>query len=447
MACLSAPVILRPGRTPIGDWRAIAGGAAVALDPVARLDVEAGRAALLAIEARRGPAEPGTVDRSSSLAEMLGTGDAHVPEGEARLFVGLKLASLAQGTAGIRWELLETMTRLLSEDVLPIVPEGGGDRVALSQLFALLTGMGAALHHGAKTAARDALRQAGIELPGLTAHERTILLSGTAPSLAALLGDLFTAERVFHAALIAAALAAHVDGRPLGLFHPASHRLHRQRGQMEVAATLRALLAGDDADTRPSDAATNADLSAVPRIGAAFDLLRQAGAILERAANGVSEDALVIWQSEETVAGIEDSTALALAADLIAMAVGTLGLSVARLANIDDELGARALSLAAENAAEAGSATLDLSGLARVRPLVRRLSTLVATALLAATRHLATPPEGALGAAWQRLRMAASPQGAMSGDDAEAAIADAVRSGRLADPAAIPFPTIGPPKP
>jgi hypothetical protein len=35
----------------------------------------------------------------------------------------------------------------------------------------------------------------------------------------------------------------------------------------------------------------------------------------------------------------------------------------------------------------------------------------------------------------------------MSGDDAEAAIADAVRSGRLADPAAIPFPTIGPPKP
>ena len=42
-------VELRPGLTPLADWRAIYRGAAVTLDPIARADVEAGRAALAAI--------------------------------------------------------------------------------------------------------------------------------------------------------------------------------------------------------------------------------------------------------------------------------------------------------------------------------------------------------------------------------------------------------------
>ena len=39
-------------------------------------------------------------------------------------------------------------------------------------------------------------------------------------------------------------------------------------------------------------------------MGACLDLLRQAGATLERAANAVTEDELVLWQSEEIVEGI-----------------------------------------------------------------------------------------------------------------------------------------------
>ena len=40
---VSAQVVLRPGRTPLADWRAFYGGATVELDPVARVDVEAGQ--------------------------------------------------------------------------------------------------------------------------------------------------------------------------------------------------------------------------------------------------------------------------------------------------------------------------------------------------------------------------------------------------------------------
>ena len=42
----SAAIELRPGVTPLADWRDVYRGAPLTLDPIARADVEAGRAAL-----------------------------------------------------------------------------------------------------------------------------------------------------------------------------------------------------------------------------------------------------------------------------------------------------------------------------------------------------------------------------------------------------------------
>ena len=41
----NAAIELRPGVTPLADWRDIYRGAPLTLDPIARADVEAGRAA------------------------------------------------------------------------------------------------------------------------------------------------------------------------------------------------------------------------------------------------------------------------------------------------------------------------------------------------------------------------------------------------------------------
>ena len=78
-----------------------------------------------------------------------------------------------------------------------------------------------------------------------------------------------------------------------------------------IAAAFHKLLGRDatpvgDADSAPSE------LTPV-RLGAALDLLRYAGATLERAARGVSEDRLVLWQSDEIVAGMGDLSSVALA--------------------------------------------------------------------------------------------------------------------------------------
>src|SRR6185503_6960596 len=131
-------------------------------------------------------------------------------------------------------------------------------------------------------------------------------------------------------------------------------------------------------------------LSAI-RQGAALDLLRYAGATLERAARGVSEDRLVLWQSDEIVAGTNDLSSVALASDLIALALRTIGdLSEARIAAAAE---ARASGSAAnENATglEARAAAFVAENRERARPAVWRLMAMEGvTALVVAIESLA----------------------------------------------------------
>ena len=52
---MTAAITLTPGRATLADWRAVAGGAAVRLDPAAMPAVEAGARAVKAIVARGEP--------------------------------------------------------------------------------------------------------------------------------------------------------------------------------------------------------------------------------------------------------------------------------------------------------------------------------------------------------------------------------------------------------
>ncbi len=321
-------IVLRPARTPLADWRAIHGGAAVALDPYARVDVEAGRAALATILSQNGLLPPlDLASKAPSVAEMVEARGALLPESELRLFSALKLAALAQGVSGVRWEVVEALAALLKRDLLPAVPEGANDRLALSHLFAALTGSGEIVDGGRVRPAAEILRDADMLPLSLDPRERSALLSGTELTLATTLSALFLAERVFQSALVAAALSALSVDHPDAAFHLSVHRLNRQRGQLDVATALRALAPHREAEepSAPAFDGANSDRGAIFRAGAALDLLRQAGALLERAANGISEDRLVLWQSEEMIAGVEDTTSLALAADLMAMSLATLG--------------------------------------------------------------------------------------------------------------------------
>lgn len=475
---MSGEIVLRPGRATLADWRAIYRGAPVSLDPVARADVEAGAAALQQILAGTDPHPPLVFSGGRSVVETLHKANEPLPSALVRLLFALKLASLAQGISGVRWKLIERLADHLSDNLLPVIPEqDASDAGALSHIAALLSGSGEVAKDGVRRPAAKALRKARLAPLDLSAPERSALLSGTQTSTAFALAGLFEAERVFQSALVAAAFSAGATGGANAFLHPRIHMLHRQPGQIDVAGAFRAFLAKDaeSVEERPvtEPAQDSRRGHCAPQMGACLDLLRQAGLTLEREANAVAEDRFVLWQSGEIVAGVEDASAAALAADLIALALREIGaLAEGRIETLldrsgteaaSDEAGAAAprlmvASFIAENRLRSQPAGIEpeppsdgravaATGVRRLLPMAGTAALVVAIELLTAARAFDRRQAGRQAGRLARLRdllRDAVPEASDDGISAAAlaTAADLVRSGTLAAAPGIVLPAI-----
>jgi histidine ammonia-lyase len=148
---------------------------------------------------------------------------------------------------------------------------------------------------------------------------------------------------VFQSALVTGALATDAAKGSDGPFDERIQKLRRHRGQIEVAASLRALMQGSA--IRASHL-TNDDrvqdpycLRCQPQVmGAVLDLLRQAGETLGTEANGVSDNPLVFSDTGEVISGGNfHAEPVAFAADMIAMALCEIGsLAERRIAMLVD---------------------------------------------------------------------------------------------------------------
>jgi histidine ammonia-lyase len=198
-------------------------------------------------------------------------------------------------------------------------------------MTAALMGVGAFLVDGEPMAATQALERAGLEPLALGAKEGLALLNGTQVSTALALAGLFEAERIFRAALVTGALTTDAVRGSDGPFDARIHDLRRHRGQIEVAAALRALMRGSairashlTGDDRVQDPYS---VRCQPQVmGAVLDVLRQAAATLGLEANGVTDNPLVFAQDNEVVSGGNfHAEPVAFAADTMAMALCEIG--------------------------------------------------------------------------------------------------------------------------
>ncbi len=440
-APVSAEIVLRPGFASLADWRAIYRGARVVLDPTARADIEAGAAAL---ETILGEKEPSRLPENGNGAPGKEQEAGPQPKTLSRLFVALKLASLAQGASGIRWELIDTLAGNLAKDLLPPIPAGNiTDRFALSLLLETLTG--------------------AVAPAGFTPHEKRALTSGTQLTTAAALAGLFEAERAIQSAIVAAALAADGQSFPF-LAHPRIHELQRHAGQLEVAAAMRQLLGIGEAERvreKRENGFGGIDTLTPSRLGACLDLLRQAGQTLEDAANAVTESQVVLWHAGETVAGIEDSSSAAMAGDLIAMALREIGdLAKRRIslvtsrpeparANGNAETGPRAMAnaIAGEVRRSSYPTGFDPSGTRRLLPMAGNVMRMLAIEMLLAAERKPPRPEHAhipCEAARRLLRQAMPPpeQAQEVAPEALVVAIDLVSSGAFADASGVNLPCV-----
>jgi histidine ammonia-lyase len=205
-------------------------------------------------------------------------------------------------------------------------------------------------------------------------------------------------------------------------------------------------------------------------MGACLDLLRQAGETLARAGNAASEAHVVLWQTGEVVAGLEDTSSVTFAADQIALALRELGsLGERRISVLSSDAGAvsgsvmqmiaagfsteireRACPSGFESEAEPDYPLVSAPGAPRLLRVAGAASLVVVVELLAAARACDRANNPAAGKALVNVRdllRQAAPQGEGEGGISPADLAGAaelVRSGALAGAAGIELPSVGP---
>ena len=345
-------VTIAPGSMTLADWAAIWRGAAVSLDPAARADVDASARTVEALiasgravyglntgfgklaQTRIADDELATLQERLVLSHAAGVGDP-LDARVVRLILALKMASLARGASGVRWSTVEALAAMLGRGVLPVIPSQGsvgasGDLAPLAHMSAALIGAGEAMYQGERLPAAIALEKAGLEPVRLGPKEGLALLNGTQVSTALALAGLFEVESGFQAALVSGALSVEAAKGSVAPFDARIHALRGHPGQIAVAGGLRDLLHGSGILASHENCDKIQDpycLRCQPQVmGAVLDLLRQAGQVLEREANAVTDNPLVFTDTGEAISGGNfHAEPVAFAADQIAMAACEIG--------------------------------------------------------------------------------------------------------------------------
>jgi histidine ammonia-lyase len=328
----SDPVALDHACRPAVDAAAVLVAAAAGGD-AAVYGVNTGFGKLASV--RIDPKDIARLQRNLILSHCCGVGE-RTPNAIVRLMMALKLLSLGRGASGVKWPTMLGLEAMLQNGILPVVPAQGsvgasGDLAPLAHMTAALIGEGEVEHNGRVLPARVALADVGIDPIVLGPKEGLALINGTQFSTAYALAGLFEAWGNARAAVVTGALSTDAIMGSSAPFTEEIHILRGHRGQIEVAAALRFLIAGSqireshlENDKRVQDPYC---IRCQPQVtGASVGLLRQAAETLAIEANAVTDNPLVLVESGIIVSGGNfHAEPVAFAADQIALAVAEIG--------------------------------------------------------------------------------------------------------------------------
>jgi histidine ammonia-lyase len=286
------------------------------------------------------------LQRNLVLSHAVGVGNP-LPATVVRLMLALKIAALSQGFSGVRRELIDALVKLYNADVLARVPAKGsvgasGDLAPLAHLSAVLLGVGEVECGGKVMSADEGLKRAGLGRITLAAKEGLALLNGTQTSTALALVNLFAIDNLLRTALVAGALSVDAAEGSASPFDARIHELRGHPGQIITAAAYRDLLAESPINSSHRECGKVQDpysLRCQPQVmGACYDQIESARAVLLREANGVTDNPLVFTGTGEVLSGGNfHAEPVAFAADNLALAVAEIGaLSERRIALLID---------------------------------------------------------------------------------------------------------------
>ena len=276
--------------------------------------INTGFGSLAGREAFQDPAMASDLSRRLVVSNASGVGRP-LDDEVVRAAMVIRAASLARGHSGARPVLVESIVRMLNAGVTPVVPEYGslgasGDLIPLAHLGLVLTRpegedreaeSGHASYDGEVLTGLQAMDRAGIERIVLGPKEGLALLNGTSFSTALSALAVHDAQLLALTSEVTAAMTIEALTGFGDAFLPQVHQARGQRGQIESAAHVRALLAGsglvdgneesDPVRQPPQDAYS---LRCVPQVlGPVRETLEFGRGIVEREINAATDNPLI----------------------------------------------------------------------------------------------------------------------------------------------------------
>lgn len=236
----------------------------------------------------------------------------------------------AHGNSGCRPEITLTLVEMLNKGVTPVVCTKGsvgasGDLAPMAQAALLLMGEGEAFYEGERLPGHEAMRRAGITIPGLQARDGLAAINGSNVLTAMSALHIYEMERFIKQAEIAAAMTIEALLGNLKPYNTKLHELRGFKGAIASAKNIMKVIEGSDLTTgkmktKVQDAYSMRSTPQV--IGAARDAIAYARSQVEIELNGVGDNPIFIPEDKLTLTGANfQGTPVSLPMDMAGAAV------------------------------------------------------------------------------------------------------------------------------
>ena len=256
-----------------------------------------------------------------------------VPKEVVKLMMMLKIKSLSYGYSGVSIEIVNRLTNMYNNDVLPVIYTQGslgasGDLAPLSHLSLPLIGLGEVNYKDSKYDSIEILREFNWEPIQLQSKEGLALINGTQFMAAYGLHSLINTERLIAWADIIATISFEAFDGVDDCFNEKIHAIRAHKGQVDTAKKLRELLNGSEiASQKKSQVQDPYSFRCIPQVhGATKDSFDHVQNVFLKEANSVTDNPNIFPDDDLILSGGNfHGQPLAVTLDFLSIAMAELG--------------------------------------------------------------------------------------------------------------------------